>query len=375
MNTPNNTPEIHDEFTQKLLDQCKRFWTWFQFNEMVFYHTVKKYGQNPEEMEKQFFRKLSPQLDKFKDNIMYLVGMIENDISELVFTADGITQNIAFVETLVKTAPNIRNWKFVALKPPTPIEHIVIKMNGVEFKADNMFFYENENPNFPDEINLCIVHNNMTERNRDVVTHGVKIFLDNHLGELMFLDTIDNMEVIYKKDAQKELVPIAKLTDFLKWRQKEFIEKYETTQYNTENDEYSIIGNYAVNGNPMVASINKNLLKWDNKASHPWLCTIKFECANTENNQGMPNDEQFALLKKIDTEINILLQDIDGYLNVGRQVSNGEKFVFFACKDFRKPSKVFYEMQKKYANSFVEIEIDIIKDKYWKKFDPFKRVL
>ena len=39
----------------------------------------------------------------------------------------------------------------------------------------------------------------------------------------------------------KELIPISKLKDFLTWREKEFIEKYEGTRHNTENDSYALL--------------------------------------------------------------------------------------------------------------------------------------
>jgi hypothetical protein len=64
------------------------------------------------------------------------------------------------------------------------------------------------------------------------------------------------------------------------------------------------------------------------------------------------------------------LKDVDGYLNVGRQTSEGEREIYFACKDFRKPSKVFFNTQKKHPDNF-EIEYDIYKDKYWKTFERF----
>jgi hypothetical protein len=67
-----------------------------------------------------------------------------------------------------------------------------------------------------------------------------------------------------------------------------------------------------------------------------------------------------------------ILQDKDGYLNIGRQTANNEREIYFACKDFRKVSKVFYEKQTKYSDKF-EIEFDIYKDKYWQTFEKFKQ--
>jgi hypothetical protein len=64
------------------------------------------------------------------------------------------------------------------------------------------------------------------------------------------------------------------------------------------------------------------------------------------------------------------LKDIDGFINVGRQTAEGERDIYFACKDFPKPSKIFFRIQQKYSGSF-ETEYDIYKDKYWQSFEKF----
>ena len=76
----------------------------------------------------------------------------------------------------------------------------------------------------------------MTEENKKQILNGTYIFLDNFLGEIDFLNNIDNLTTVSKKEAKKELVPIEKLKDFLTWRQKEFIEKYEGVRYDTEKE-------------------------------------------------------------------------------------------------------------------------------------------
>ena len=52
-------------------------------------------------------------------------------------------------------------------------------------------------------------------------------------------------------------------------------------------------------------------------------------------------------------------------------LSSGEREIYFACKDFRKPSKVFFKTQKENSEKF-EIDYDIYKDKYWQSFERFR---
>jgi hypothetical protein len=193
--------------------------------------------------------------------------------------------------------------------------------------------------------------------------------LDNFIGELNFVTTIDKINVTGKTDATKELVPIGKLKDFLTWRQKEFIEKYEGVRHHTENDNYSMLKAELGNGNPLLAAINADLLQWDGKASHPWILTVEIKYDGEANN-GMPDNETYKLLNDIEDEILRELKDIDGYLNIGRQTAESTREIYLACKDFRKPSKVLYELRRKYEGE-IEIGYDFYKDKYWKSFDRF----
>lgn len=343
------------------------FWTWFQKNEKDFFNVVK----NRKNIEKEFFDKLSPKLEELKDGYFYLTGMFDDNTVELVLTADGNTKNIVFIEELVASSPNINGWKFTALKPALNIEDVSIEMAGLKFNSENLYFYSNDLPNYPDEIDVCILHNDMNDNNRQQIINGTYIFLDNYLGELDFVNNIDNLQIIAKSEAKKELVPIAKLKDFLTWRQKEFVEKYDGVRYDTENDEYSIMEAELESGNMLLAVINTNILEWDRKASHPWLAVMTLKYDGSKNN-GMPNNADYELLGSIEDEIMLSLKDKDGNLNIGRQTANNERDIYFACKDFRKASKTLHETQKKYGDRF-EIEYDIYKDKYWQTFERFKQ--
>jgi Family of unknown function (DUF695) len=341
------------------------FWTWFQKNEQDFFAVVK----NRKEIEKGFFDKLSPKLGQLKDGYFYLTGMFDDNTVELIITAEGNIKNIVFVEELINAAPQINGWKFTSLKPSLDIENVSIKMSGYEFNKENINFYANEFEEYPDEIDITIVHNDFTEENKDLITNGTYIFLDNYLGELDFVNNIDTLKTIGKAQAKKELIPIAKLKDFLTWRKKEFIEKYEGVRYDTENDGYSTFEAELENGAKLFAFINTDLLNWDSKASHPWIAilTLKYDGSNSN---GMPNEADYKLLDEIEDGILQEFKDSDGYLNIGRQTSNGEREIYFACKDFRKLSKVFFKTQQNYSVNF-EIEYDIYKDKYWQSFERF----
>jgi len=344
------------------------FWTWFQKNEKDFFDAVKSH----KDIEKNFFDKLSPKLRELKDGYFYLTGMYDDNTVELIITADGNTKNIVFAEELVEQAPKINGWKFTALKPALDIKDVSIEMAGYKFNSENLFFYSNDHIGYPDEIDITIIHNDLTEDNRRQIGNGIYIFLDNYLGELDFLNDIDNLKIMGKNEAEKELIPISKLKEFLAWRQKEFTGRHAETRYNTEDDEHSILEAELESGQPLIAAINTQLLDWDGKASHPWIAVITMKYNGSNN--GMPSNSDYRFLNTIEDEILKELIDKDGFLNIGRQTASNEREIYFACKDFRKPSKVFFKTQEKYSGNF-EIDYDIYKDKYWQSFERFNNNL
>ncbi|MCE7994596.1 MAG: DUF695 domain-containing protein [Roseivirga sp.] len=343
------------------------FWRWFEENEQGFHNAINEHKN----IERDFFDHLSPNLNKLrKDCFYFLSGMSDDTTAELILTAEGNIRNIAFLEALVATAPELPNWKFTLLKPSMDIENTNIQMEGYVFNKDTLSFYANEHPETPDEIDISIVHRDFEEKNRATLTNGTYIFLDNFLGELEFATTIDRLDVIGHEEATGELIPIEKLKAFLIWREKEFVEKYDGLRYNTEDDSYSSLEAKTQEGDPMLATVNLTLLDWDRKASHPWVCVLQIKYDGRENN-GLPSGEVYELLNEIEDELtDNHLKDQNGYLNIGRQTVQGTREVYFACKDFRKPSIVLDKLSKDH-DPRIAVSYDIFKDKYWQTFNKF----
>ena len=120
---------------------------------------------------------------------------------------------------------------------------------------------------------------------------------------------------------------------------------------------------------PIIAIVNTDLLAWDSKASHSWICIVSMEYDGTENN-GLPNEVSYQLLNKIEEEINKDLKDEDGYLNIGRDSGNNKRRIYLAFKDFRKPSKILAK-QKLLFEKDVAFSFEIYKDKYWRTMEKY----
>lgn len=341
------------------------FWDWFQKNEKSFFEVVRQKGN----FERDFFDKVSPKLAQLRDELFLLSGMYDESTAELTITPDGNIKNIVFAEEIVAAAPVIPGWRFTALKPAMDLETFGLRMRGFVVTDENLSFVANELWERPDEIDISVVHEDLNNDNRDAISHAVYIFLDNYLGELTFATVVDNLKVVGSKEVEKELTPVKELKQYLTKRQAEFVEKYDGSRMNTDDDAFTMMEWGLESGNPLIAVINTTLLTWDRKPSHPWIADIRFTYSD-EGNLGMPCEATYQLLGEIEDDILGELIDCEGYLNIGRETANNERTVYFACKDFRKPSKVLDRIQRKYSDRF-QIDSDIYKDKYWQTFDRF----
>jgi hypothetical protein len=337
------------------------FWAWFAKNQKAF----RKVVENQKNIETDFFDKLQPHLTQVKNGIWFLTGMYDDSTAELILTADGNLATIAFVEELVAAAPALPGWRFTALKPEYGIEDANIHMDGYRFNKDTIHFYANERPDYPDLIDITIVHSDYRRDNKKNIANGVYIFLDHLLGELNFAALIDTIRFKSPAEAEAALVPVEKLKAFLTWREKEFVEKYTGTRHDTANDSFTVLQAQLKDGTAAFATINTTLLHWDAKASHPWIATL-----NLTFEGEMPDEETNGLLREIENGLDAVLKDYDGYLYLGHETNKGLREIHYACKDFRLPSKAFYEVAKEYAGRF-EVSCDLYKDKYWKSFNRF----
>ena len=358
--------QIFERKTKSQINSYQDFWEWFVKHQSEFHKVVKE----EKNIEKLFFNKACPKLDALREGFYLLTGMLDDDTVELVITADGDIKNIVFVEELVQAAPQLPNWKFTALKPELDIENCSIHMGDYVFDSSNLSFVVNEAAQFPDDIDITIIYDDFNAEGESLILNGVDIFLDNFLGELNFATKVDYLNVVGKGELHQTLIPIEKLKDFLNWREKEFVEKYEATRYDSDKDEYTVFEAELKSGMLLLASMNSTLLNWACKASHQWILTVNLNYKITSSH-GLPEPETNHLLNKIEDDLIEALKASDSNLFVGHETANGKREIYFACKEFRRSIKTVDQYAQSFKNARIEFSYDIEKDKYWHSFKRF----
>jgi len=340
------------------------FWDWFLIHEKDF-HKIISSGKD---IEEKFFNHIAPRLHEINEGFYFLAGMSDDFTAELIITVEGELKNIIFAEEIIEQAPKIEGWKLTALKPEIGIESVNIDLEGLKFTGENIFFYPNEFENYPDEIDITLVYEDFKEENKEAITTGICIFLDHFLGELNFATQIDTFNITRKENAEKELIPIIKLKDFLQWREREFTEKYKDEKISAHDEEFSVLEGVLDNGMPLIAAINTSLLSYESKASYPWVSVLKIHY-NGEHHQGLPDKEDFEKMKVIEENMVNALKRENGHLYIGRESADEVRENYFVSKDFREPSKVLHHIIR--DNPDYKISLDIYKDKYWQSFESY----
>ncbi len=354
-------PEKFNDFT------IKEFWNWFEDHEQQFSQAIR----DRTDVETMFFDQLSTNLGRLREGIFFLAGELDDNKVELILTPDGNIINVEFIERLVQSAPTLSGWAFTAFKRAQSIENVSVKYGDYFFEQDQLFFYSNDNDQYPDLIDLTIVHKLFNEENRRIIENGTYLFLDMYIGELNCISIIDNLRFCSIEEAEETLVPIGKLDAFLKWRNKEFVEQYEDVLRNSEEDQHALFEGNTNDGMPLIAVMNTDVLQWENKASHPWILKIIITYDGSETN-GFPTPETNKALDEQEEGLVELLKESDGYINVGRETGKNQRQIYFACKGFRKASRTISDL---IANHMIDsIKFELYKDKYWRTFERFKPV-
>lgn len=349
---------------RKRISPYEDFWSWFKSREKEF-HRVVKLNFN---VDGNFFVPLEERLNRVRRGFAFEVCMKDEDVAELVLTAEGKIKNIVFVEDLVAAAPAIPGWEFVASRQEAEVDEPCVNIGGFDFNSDNLFFYADDQPQYPDCINLTVVHDDYTTENDEQMVMGTYLFLDSYMGEVRSVTVIDYVNVTGRAQADQELIPIEKLKDFIEWREKEFVERYDGIVYDKANDSFSVLGAHTVDGQFLMISVNMGVLNWEGTVTHPFILKFIFDFDGGEN--GLPESELMSFMDDVEEELTELLPE-DACLNVGRETGANKRILYYACRDFRGPSRVADQVSEKYGQE-IATNWDIYKDKYWQSLESFK---
>jgi hypothetical protein len=347
-----------------LSNAAKAFWQWFVDNEYRF----RALEKNDSDQALSFLEELIQQLQPYNPWLKALAGPYNNDSYELIITADGDIALFCKVEELIQAAPPVANWVFTAHKPALGFEGISIDLYELEFSAGTTSFYPVVQENYPDEVSIVLTHAAYNKEQEEHFQAGGMIYLENGLGEVNTATKIDYYETGPVPDADKgvDIIPIAKLADYLNWREKEFVEKYESVP--SEKPEiFHIFEAEDKDGNRMLVTVNMDCRYWDMKPAFSWLLQVNI---NYEGDAGgFPNEEQLIALQTLEEEI-INLLPADRSIFAGNKTYDNCRNIYIYVNEYKAPSVLLNRYIETKATT-LEIMFFIRRDKYWRMMEQY----
>lgn len=340
------------------------FWQWFGENE----HRFRKLEKNDSDQALSFLEELIQQMQPYNPYLKALAGPDSNGNFELIITSDGDIALFSMVEELINAAPAVPNWVFTAHKPALGFDGISIDLYGLQFSTETTNFYPLVLNDYPDEVNIMLTHNGYTKDMDDHFQAGGMIYLENGLGEVYTATRIDNYETGPVPDAGQgiELIPISKLNEYLNWREKEFVEKYETVPTEIP-DTYHLLEAEDKEGKKMLLTVNMDCRYWDKKPAFSWLLQVNINF--TGDDTGFPSEEQLIALQTLEEEIFSLLP-VDRTILAGNKTYDNCRNIYFYVSDFKTTAVLLNRFIESKATAY-EILFFIRRDKYWRIMEPY----
>ena len=340
---------------------AEQFWSSFLLKQEDYFVKLKSDQKNAEFILKEIL----DEVHSYHSSINGLIGFCEDNILELIFTADCLVKDFVFAKELVEKAPVLKNWKFIWLKPDSNNFEFTIAWEDFRISKESLKFYANTDLTYPDEICINLVYDKFEKKeNYDEILNGVLIYLDNSIGELNMATKIDQWELVFKAavSPEIELIPIEKINDYINWREKEFLQKYD-------KNSYALLGNngYAMmeaewEDLPFNALINRNWKEWPYKSVYSWC--IKLDINFNGNELGIPSMEQLVEIQNFEDHLIQELLPLE-ICHVGRTIHNNLSTIYFYSNEYLLVSKMVHEYLLK-SEIALDVNYSITRDKYWR---------
>jgi len=347
-------------------DAAALFWQWFAREEYRF----RELKANDSDQALAFLDELIKQMRPFNSWLKALAGPYGDNRYELIITADGEVALFSKVEELVAKAPPLEHWQITAHKPALGFEGISIDMYEKRFSTDTTCFYPIVREHYPDEVSIVLTHVDYNEVDDDQFQAGGMIYLENGLGEVNTATKIDHYETgpLPPPDSGIEVIPISKLADYLNWREKEFVEKYELVNAERPEEMFNALEAADASGKLMLAVIDVSFKDWPLRPAYPWLFQV--DILYKGNDRGLPNVSQLDELQETEEAIIQLLQGNNTALYIGHRTYDHVRSIYFYSSEYSTNSRLLHRFIESVQFNF-QLTFFVQKDKYWHTMEAY----
>jgi hypothetical protein len=195
-------------------DNKNNFWEWF-VNSKDSYLQLDNLAENEKEL---LLDQLLDQLHSYCDKLYFQIGGHETvEEKELIISAEGNIQYFSAAEELVKAAPQLPEWKIIALKPAAGID-FVTEHAGIRMDPKKLWFSPLENRNDPSKLGLRVFVTGYDTHRKKEHLFACYQMLDTILGEKENALNIQHVEIAEEPADKSKLHGMTELSGFINGR-------------------------------------------------------------------------------------------------------------------------------------------------------------
>lgn len=187
----------------------REFWKWFEAN-------ADRFKEIEVEEREALLDELLENLHNYCPDLWFETGRADDGISELIISAEGNVDHFSAVRTLIATAPDVPNWRFIAFKPATGLEFST-SYAGLTFDPSTAWFLPLRSNSDPTRRGARIGYAHFESTRSDEFLTGTFIMLESVIGELSLAERLHHVEVgpLPSSPESSGYLPLRDLEDWL----------------------------------------------------------------------------------------------------------------------------------------------------------------
>jgi hypothetical protein len=194
-------------------NRIEEFWAWFAAHKLEFSRLATQ--------DEPFWDLALEQLKKVDEHFWFELSRDRHPAREFIVTAEGHVSSFPLAEKLVRLAPNVEGWAFIALKPPQGFQ-FTTNYEGTRFDPRQIWFLPLESESHPSDLGLRIAVPGLDRTDQRAAHNAVLVILDTGLGERSAALDVQHTEVteLPANPASLGYIELPELAEYIAWRKK-----------------------------------------------------------------------------------------------------------------------------------------------------------